>query len=103
MQAAEIIVRTQDSDDGLLIGNAIANGLTKLGFDNISNLIVGGDDNMQDPELLAAIERINPELVSTPVEVSWERQKPAGGVDAPPDDNDEDGPPDEDGPDPADD
>lgn len=84
MQAAEIIIRTADADDGVLIGNAIVNGLTKLGFDNVSNTIIGGDDNMQDPELVAAIERINPELTSSPVEVIWERQAPAGAVDAEP-------------------
>lgn len=71
MNLAEIVIRTEDQDDAILIANAITNGLENVGFENVNTSIIGATSH-SDPELKQAMATINPELAQLPVDISYE-------------------------------
>ena len=80
MNLAEIIIRTEDQSDAILIANAVSNGLERVGFDNVTTSIIGATEHT-DPELMQAISNINPELGQIAVDISFEQLPASGGVD----------------------
>lgn len=85
MSSTEIIVRAVDQEEGIAISMAIKNGLGHFGFDNVSNSVVGATDQ-GDPELIEMLANINPELQSSPIDITYEHIHPRGAVDTGPED-----------------